>query len=194
MHSGLRSNVCNRAGIAVLICLVLTLPVVNLVSCRKPPPGTLPSPITTPSVELGSAVSPLVVPTEAPADKSPDVSRQVTPMPSMAAMTGQIISTSTSQPMASTVVRLARVFWNEQHTDGAFVLEGARSPATVADDSGFFVFENLNPADYVLVVGEVLGDHVIVSEPDGSARIFTAEEDKVTDVGQIFVDLLAESR
>lgn len=163
MHSTLMCSVCNRMKTTTLIGLVLVLSIMSLVSCKNP-------------LETGRAVSPLTPPI-------------VVPIPSMAAVTGQVVSASTSRPMANTTVRLARVFWNEQHTDGVYVLEGARSPSAITNDGGFFVFANLNPADYVLVVGDVFGDHVIVSNPDGSAKIFTAEENKVTDAGQIFVDL-----
>jgi hypothetical protein len=91
--------------------------------------------------------------------------------------------------MRNTTVRLARIFWDEEHKDGAVVLEGARSPATVTDGNGYFVFLDLDPADYALIVGDIAGEHVRVSNPDESARIFTANQGEVTDVGQIFVDL-----
>jgi hypothetical protein len=105
-------------------------------------------------------------------------------------MTGQVFSIpSGSKPLAGVVVRLARVFWNEQKTDGAFALEAARSPSTFTDADGVFFFSDLEPADYVIVVGELQGDHVIISEPTGKARIFTAESDKIVDVGKLTVDL-----
>lgn len=164
----------------LLVCSTLSLFILNLASCKNPLQNTTVSPIVTPSVEPGRALSPLVSPT-------------VVPIPLMAAMTGQVVSSSTSRPMANTTVRLARVFWNEQHTDGVYVLEGANSPSAITNDDGFFAFVNLSPADYVLIVGDVFGDHVIVSKPDGSARVFTARENEVTDVGRILVDLPAES-
>lgn len=169
-----RYNVCDGMR-ALLVCSALSLLILNLASCKAPPHSIVDSQIATPSVERERELSPLVPPT-------------IVPIPSMAAMTGQIVSSST-RPMANTTVRLARVFWNEQHTDGAYVLEGANSPSTITNDDGFFVFASLSPADYVLIVGDVFGDHVVVSKPDGSARVFTVKENEVTDVGRIFVDL-----
>jgi hypothetical protein len=184
----------HEARFAVLVCFIWTVSLLALASCEKPLPDTSTSPIGASPIEPGSDVSMSVLPTEIPPDKVPGTPPQIVPVPSRGAMTGQIVSASTSRPLTGTVVRLARVFWNEQHTDGAFVLESASSPSTATNDEGFFAFEDLDPADYTLIIGEVPGDHVIVSKPDGSAEIFTVEKDKVTDVGQIPADLLGGNR
>ena len=108
-----------------------------------------------------------------------------------AAIVGQVVTTASGEPvlLPNTVVRLAKVFWNEDNTDGAFVLEGARSPSDITDEKGVFVHADLEPADYVVVVGEAIGIHEIIANPDGSARIFTVEEGEVKYVGIIRVNL-----
>ncbi|MGB9872776.1 MAG: hypothetical protein ACPLYD_14115 [Anaerolineae bacterium] len=100
---------------------------------------------------------------------------------------GQLVSASERAPLSNTVVRLARVFWNEERTDGVYVLEGARSPSCMTDDNGFFVFSDIDPADYVMIVGDVYGDYVVISNPDGTPKIFTVQEGTTTDVGQVQV-------
>ena len=86
-------------------------------------------------------------------------------------------------------IRLAMVIWNEDKSDGKFILEGATSPGTFTEDDGSFALVNIDPGDYVLVVGDVFQDHVIISNPDGSAVVYTADEGEVTDIGVITVSL-----
>lgn len=111
--------------------------------------------------------------------------------PGKAGVVGKVMTTNGGnvRPLKETVVRLARVFWNEEKTDGAFVLEGARSPSTISTADGVFVFNNVDPADYVIIVGEVIGDHVIISEPDGKARIYTATAGQTLEVPTLEINL-----
>jgi len=182
-------NIRSRIGTKALVCLV-AISVAIMVSCKGPSVSTSVSPLVTISTPA-SIISPLDSPTGGSSDEEPTASPQVVPDPSVAAMTGQIISTPTSQPVANTLVRLAKVFWDEQHKDGAYVLNTANSPTTLTDDNGFFVFENLEPADYVMVIGEMPRDH-IVSNSDGSAKVVMTERGKVADVGKIFVAFSTE--
>lgn len=111
--------------------------------------------------------------------------------PGKAAIVGQVVTNASGEPvlLPDTVVRLARVFWNEEHSDGAFVLEGGSSPSDITNEMGVFTHVNIEPADYVVVVGEVIGFHEIISNPDGSAKIFTAKEGQIIDVGIIRVSI-----
>ena len=105
------------------------------------------------------------------------------------AILGQIISNTEDQPLTGTVVRLAEVFWNDDNSDGAFVLKGGASPGNFTDENGVFVIQDLEPADYVIVVGEVIGTHEIVSEPDGSAKIYAVIAGEVLLIEPLHVNL-----
>lgn len=111
--------------------------------------------------------------------------------PEKAALVGQVVTNASGEPvlLPDTVVRLAKVFWNEDNTDGAFVLEGGSSPSDITNELGVFSHVNIEPGDYVVVVGEVIGIHEIISNPDGSAKIFTAKEGQITDTGIIRVSI-----
>ena len=111
----------------------------------------------------------------------------ITLTPFRAAIVGQAVSTLTNPPipLAATIVRLAQVFWNEGHSDGAYVLEGARSPSTISDDNGFFAFANISPGDYVVVIGDVNGQYEIVSDANAKAIIYTVAADSTLDVGTL---------
>ena len=117
---------------------------------------------------------------------------EATLSPTLSAVKGRVLTVASGspRPLADTVVRLAKVFYNEPHTDGVYVLDGASSPGALTDQDGRFSIVNIEPADYVIVVGDAESpDHVIISEPDGKARLFTAEAGQVLDVGTLEVGL-----
>lgn len=111
--------------------------------------------------------------------------------PTKAALIGKVYTTyaSKTQPLAGTVVRLAKVFWNNDKTDGAYVLEGGTSPSAITNQNGEFAFVNINPADYVIVVGDAEGDNEVIVETNGKAKIYIVESDKILDVGTLEVKL-----
>jgi hypothetical protein len=116
---------------------------------------------------------------------------QITLTPTKAALSGKVYTSYSGslQPLKGTVVRLAKVFWNNDKTDGAFVLEGGSSPSTITNQKGEFVFGNIDPADYVVVVGDAEGDNEIIAETNGKAKIYKVEADKILDVGTLKVKL-----
>jgi hypothetical protein len=113
----------------------------------------------------------------------------------MAAIVGQAVSTLSTPPipLGHTIVRLAKVFWNDQHTDGAYVLEGASSPSTVSDNDGFFAFANIMPGEYVVVVGNVNAQYEIISHTDGKPVIYTVAADATLDVGTLSAPISTQS-
>lgn len=150
-------------------------------------------------VPLSTQVSPLPLTVEDPVG-TPSTSEPAdaalasqTPQANLATATviGTVISTSTKDAAAlvGMPVRLARVFWNEDKSDGAFVLEGATSPSALIAEDGSFTLSNVPPADYVIVVGDPMGSNVIISEADGKARVITLAAGEVFDIGQLEVAL-----
>lgn len=140
-------------------------------------------PTSTPAVSpIIPPVSPIATPQSVPAIRS-------TPLPDKTSITGKIVSTGglTQQPLAKTIVRLARVYWNSDKTDGAVVLDGASSPSSITNDTGEFYFDNVEAVDYAVVVGDAEVKSVIVSQPDGSARVVTGVSGKIVEVGVLEV-------
>jgi hypothetical protein len=134
----------------------------------------------------GAAISPLASPLAAPQQSEPLQAPSGT-----TGMAGMVLS-SAYQPakiLGTTPMRLAAVQWNKDHTDGIFILTGSRSPGTTSEADGRFLFADIPPGDYVIVVGEVIGTNEIFSKPDGKPYIFTVEKGKVTDVGTVTVNL-----
>lgn len=117
------------------------------------------------------------------------VARDAKAVEGKSALVGQVFSIYTKMPLPNTIVRLAKVFWNEDHSDGTYILEGATSPGYITDEFGVFLFEDLEPADYVVVIGDIVGYHVIIKEPDGKAKVYTLKPGEVLNLGVIDVEL-----
>jgi hypothetical protein len=111
------------------------------------------------------------------------------PKTGKATVTGQVFSHKTSTPLINTVVRLAEV--HRQGDEGAYLLDTAFSPGDITDEQGYFVFENIEPGEYVMVVGnvEAYNEYVIIPEPSGLPLVYNIEVDKIQDIGELIVDL-----
>lgn len=132
------------------------------------------------------AQAPSATNTESLVDVQPSL--EATPSLSQSVIIGQVISIDASA-VSDTEVRLATVFWNEDKSQGSFLIDESASPITITDENGLFAFNALEPRDYVIVVGDLYGQNVILSNNDGSAQIFTAEAGQILDVEMLQVDL-----
>lgn len=145
-------------------------------------------------VPLQTDVSPLPVATSGAAPSAAETPAPgETPVdPAMAGLVGKV-STQDGQPLTDTSVSLAQVYWNEDRSDGAFVLNGAASPITPLREDGTFTFVNVPPAEYVVVVGDPTGSNVIITEPDGKARVIELKAGETLDIGELKVEWTSSS-
>ena len=113
--------------------------------------------------------------------------------PTESGLEGMIFSTSprSQGPLAGVEVHLARVYWNEDRTDGAFMIDETQSPVTFTEDDGKFSFAPIEESDYVIVVGDLYGQNIIISNSDGTAKVFSLDAGRINDVGVLQVDLEA---
>lgn len=100
---------------------------------------------------------------------------------------GRVVSTQSGAPLADTVIRLAEV--HRQNGEGAYVLNGASSPGGTTDNTGTFVIPNIEAREYVVIVGDVYTDYVVISEPSGKARVWNPPAGDVMNVGELKVNL-----
>lgn len=113
----------------------------------------------------------------------------VAPQAGLATVTGVVISQRTNEPIVEVPVQLAGVFY--EGDGGAYVLDTAQSPTTTTDGQGRFVFVDVEPRDYVIVIGNVeINDYVIIPEESGRAKTWTAVPGKVleTDAHTILLE------
>ena len=162
--------------VALLISMVLLL----LAGCVQVQPQLSPLPTGT-----SAAAAPRTTIEATPLTAQP----QPTQNPEMAMVVGVVVSKGGTdlKSLPETPVRLARVFWNADKSDGAFVLEGATSPSALVRQDGTFTLNNVPPADYVIVIGDTTSNDSVIKEPGGKARVITLEPGKTLDVGKIEV-------
>jgi len=133
-----------------------------------------------------SDIEPYPKPVSYPNDRLPLPA--LTLAPTKSALIGRVVLSNNHQALANTSIRLAKVQWNEQKTEGIFVLDTANSPGALTRSDGSFALMNIEPGDYVIIVGDVIGVHVIISEPDGKAKVYTAEQNQILDIGTLEID------
>jgi len=85
---------------------------------------------------------------------------------------------------------LAEVVRNaEDPNNAAFVLSDSTSPSALTDAEGYFVFTDIPPVEYVLIIGDIYGKYKAILGEDTVTRVFAPTADQVLDVGDIKVDL-----
>lgn len=112
-----------------------------------------------------------------------------TPESSKATVIGKVISLTDSKPITNTIIYLAQIYGKDGQS--AFALDTAHSPASKTDAEGNFVFTNIAPNDYALIVGDPMDAYAIVpDEKDANkARVWTVEANKVLDLATIKITL-----
>jgi hypothetical protein len=127
---------------------------------------------------------------EQPAPAQPQANRPAVPTPSSGAavLAGQAVGTTTQAPIKKTYVYLAKVYWDKDHKNAAFALDISHSPVATTDQNGFFTFNQVEPSEYVLVVGDYYGTNDVVREKNGDARVYKPEAGKSLDVGVVQVN------
>lgn len=129
--------------------------------------------------------------TSQPQSNPAPIKMDVTLTPSKSAIAGKLLSegSASNVVLPNTPVHLARVYWDEGKKNGAFALDGANGPSTISKEDGTFVIANIEPGEYVIVVGEVIGSSVIIPDSKGDALVVKATGDQVTNVGELKVNL-----
>lgn len=111
------------------------------------------------------------------------------PQANMAAIRGRIVSSSTGEPLTGVIVRLGSTVWEENKQSGAYLMDEAQSPGTRTDAQGNFVFENVPPEEYVVLVGYSSGQYKVIAEGD-KPLYWQAEAGEVLDLGVLESDLI----
>lgn len=182
---------------SVLFVFILFLSMMNVVACgdeEKPISQEAPRVITL-STDVsalatpGSAISILPTPL---ASFFPENVADIKPAPGKAVVMGQIISSITGQPVAYTPVRMAEIFYaegaNRDPNQAAWALDNAQSPFAYSNENGFFVFQDVEPVDFVIFVGDILDRYNVETNEKELPIRHEAPADVVTDLGPIQVE------
>jgi hypothetical protein len=105
------------------------------------------------------------------------------------AVIGKIIYSSNHEPASNIPIRLGEVYWDDEHKNAAFVLEGATSPGAISVMDGTFIINDVPPSEYVIIIGDITDKYEIIEENPDTAKIYNLIPDKVIDIGIIEVNL-----
>jgi hypothetical protein len=111
-----------------------------------------------------------------------------TPLAGRSGMIGQILNSDTNTPAKQASVYLATVVWNPQRTEAAYYYDLARSPVAFTNDEGIFTFNDLEPNEYVMLVGDYYTIMDVIRATDGTARVHKLEAGQVFNAGSIPVN------
>lgn len=180
--------------IACLIRLAKALPILLLISLL------LPTCATKTIIPSESTIAPEpteVTPTESatlipPATVMPE--EYATPVPpklepGKGAIIGTILKEDGTYPAKDVRVFLAPFFWNEEKTEGVFVLDPARATSVPISDQGAFQLFNIEPGNYVLVVGVTPEAAVAILGDRGQARVIEVKPGEIVNIGEQHVNL-----
>ena len=156
--------------VALLLGVIFTL--VALVAGCSPS-----TPQTTSPISIPGATSPLPSP-------SPPISM---PSPQVAlgkgAITGVILDQDSTPFEGEVKVFLTPFYQHETDDWGIYVLDPNQATTVTLADSGVFQIVDIEPGDYVLVVGRTPETAALILGDDGPALVFKVETDEITGVG-----------
>lgn len=141
------------------------------------------------SVLATPASSPLPTPTPF---SFPTDSSQIVVAPGKATVIGRLLSRRTGMPLPGTVVRLAEVYYAEEDDKrpetGAYALDNAFSPSAITDEQGYFIFQDIEPRDYVIFVGDISVNYAVEVNEKGFPRARTVQADVVNNFGDVIIE------
>lgn len=169
--------------------LYLSVMIFLLAACGG---GNRPATPVTLETEVSVLAAPTVsvLPTPTPFVFPQDMT-SVTVAPGRAVAIGRLLSLD-HQPLSDTVVRLAEVYYADENSKdsstGAYALDNAFSPSAITNDNGFFIFQDIEPRDYVVFVGDFMTNYTIEVDDQGYPRMRTVAADQINDFGAVVVD------
>ncbi len=143
--------------------------------------GAKPTPFESPVY-----VSPLAVSTEEVATPTPLPS----PPPDKGIITGRFVDYLSGEPAAEMVVYLGELSPLEGDPGShIIVMLPSSSPSTTTDKNGYFVFYDVEPDTYAMVIWTP-GNSWVVADPEtGLDILVTVEPGAITDLGELAIDL-----
>ncbi len=133
-----------------------------------------------------SACSPVVT-DQTSVPTKPSELQLAAPAADKATVTGQMVSLLDDQPFQTTLIRLAVI--HGEGVESIYVLNDGTSPGAYTNANGVFVFENIDPGSYAVLITDANGNYLTINET--ADKILTVEgvAGKITEMGTIKVDL-----
>ena len=113
--------------------------------------------------------------------------------PKTGTVVGRLVSSTSGVPLNREIVRLGEVECPEgveptsKRTQCVWTLSNAFSPSTFTDENGFFVFNDVEPRDYVVIIGDMIGKNTKIAD-DSGPFMWEAVADEITDIGEFHIE------
>jgi hypothetical protein len=123
---------------------------------------------------------------------SSQVTPPAKPQAEKATIIGRALDKKTGQPLANRVLRLGEVVRKEgaAEDEGLFIMRSQFSPGTRTDANGYFIFENIEAKEYVLLLEVVIDAYYNAAKGDnGKVLRWKTEAGKILDIGTIYIPL-----
>ena len=116
----------------------------------------------------------------------------VTPATGRGMVVGRVFNLAGTVAISSTPVYLARVYRDSSGQGGMFALDATNAPKGLTQADGSFVITDVEPAEYVIAVGDAssIKTPSILTEPSGNAKAFAVDASVITNLGDVRVDYL----
>lgn len=160
------------------------------------PDSGYPSP---PTVQLGEPgyPPPPVIPTkpgypEPNADQVAEIDATPGPIPQPSSTTGVIVGTIkvNNEPVPNLTVYLAEVLTDDVGIERVASYDRINSPRAFTNETGQFVFSNIEPGKYGLVLDTVISAYLLHKPQEETALIIAVEAGQQTDVEMLNYDSL----
>jgi len=171
-----------------LIWFLLTLTLVTTGCAGREPttiPSPSPSPLDSPLSPPSSAFSPLSTPTSVPAPETIP-----SPQAGLGTVTGKLVGPQIGQTQESTgpvLLYLAPLIYSTDGTSTMATLNKNSAPMILPDETGRFVFPDVEPGEYALAYSTVTSEFLIKAPASDEDLVITVAADQVVDVGELFV-------
>ncbi len=174
--------------LALAACSGTRVPVVPATVPVSPLP-VKPAPSVQPEATSLSAESPLATPPAAVEVAAP------TPGAGKGGVAGRLIDYKTGQPMANQNLSLPSIVCppgvaeENKREECVYAIDDAFDPSTLTDQQGRFVFNDVTPGDYVLLVGNRMTKSTVLADDASRPLMWKVAADEVLKLGDLLVDL-----
>ncbi|MBW6475171.1 MAG: hypothetical protein K0B14_18735 [Anaerolineaceae bacterium] len=72
--------------------------------------------------------------------------------------------------------------------EGVYALDTSSNPYTLTDEDGYFLFEDIEPGEYILFIGDPMTKFAIVTDDNGEVRVWDILPNETNDLGVISID------
>ena len=118
-----------------------------------------------------------------------------TPSKNLATITGVLKQhgPDTPKPVSGLLLGLADIIPGETGEPIIASFNQGSSPKTLTDDNGRFVFVDVSPVQYALILDKI-SDSFLLNDPNtGGDFLFTVEANQILDLGELVYDTLPEA-